>query len=171
MRISRIGIRWLWVFVFAIALPYMPIRAAGLDRAGRQPFIVYGLLKTEDAMSPGLTTGMVLFSLIGFALIYAALMGTDIFLLTNSPRLIRRMPDQNPWRWNLNVKRSNKAGGNHGSTNSLVCIDCGTLHWFFFLKALTLGWAYCCRSWAGTIPSAGLSSIPSAPIGMGTKSG
>jgi cytochrome d ubiquinol oxidase subunit I len=42
---------------------------------------VYGLLKTEDAMSPGLTSGMVLFSLIGFALIYTALMVVDVFLL------------------------------------------------------------------------------------------
>jgi cytochrome bd ubiquinol oxidase subunit I len=49
---------------------------------GRQPFIVYGLLKTQDAVSPNLTTGMVLFSLIGFALVYALLMGADVFLLT-----------------------------------------------------------------------------------------
>ena len=77
------GIRWLWVFVFAIALPYIANTSGWvLTELGRQPFIVYGLLKTEDAMSPGLTTGMVLFSLIGFALIYAALMGTDIFLLS-----------------------------------------------------------------------------------------
>ena len=48
---------------------------------GRQPFIVYGLLKTEDAMSPGLSSGMILFSLIGFALIYTALMGADVYLL------------------------------------------------------------------------------------------
>ena len=82
---NKVGprIRWLWVFVFAIALPYVANTSGWiLTEMGRQPFIVYGLLKTEDAMSPGLTTGMVLFSLIGFALIYAALMGTDIFLLT-----------------------------------------------------------------------------------------
>jgi cytochrome d ubiquinol oxidase subunit I len=76
------GIRWVWVFPFAIALPYIANTSGWvLTELGRQPFIVYGLLKTEDAMSPGLTTGMVLFSLIGFAVIYAALMGTDIFLL------------------------------------------------------------------------------------------
>ncbi len=76
------GIRWVWVFPFAIALPYIANTSGWvLTELGRQPFIVYGLLKTQDAMSPGLTTGMVLFSLIGFAVIYAALMGTDIFLL------------------------------------------------------------------------------------------
>jgi cytochrome d ubiquinol oxidase subunit I len=81
---NKVGprIRWLWVFVLAIALPYIANTSGWvLTELGRQPFIVYGLLKTEDAMSPGLTTGMVLFSLIGFAVIYAALMGTDIYLL------------------------------------------------------------------------------------------
>jgi len=82
---NKVGprIRWLGLFVFAIALPYIANTSGWvLTEMGRQPFIVYGLLKTADAMSPGLTTGMVLFSLIGFAVIYAALMGTDIFLLS-----------------------------------------------------------------------------------------
>jgi cytochrome d ubiquinol oxidase subunit I len=81
---NRVGpqIRWLGLFVFAIALPYIANTSGWvLTELGRQPFIVYGLLKTEDAVSPGLTSGMVLFSLIGFALIYALLMGVDIYLL------------------------------------------------------------------------------------------
>jgi cytochrome d ubiquinol oxidase subunit I len=81
---NRVGpnIRWLWVFTFAIALPYIANTSGWvLTELGRQPFIVYGLLKTEDAMSPGLSSGMVLFSLIGFALIYTALMGADVYLL------------------------------------------------------------------------------------------
>jgi cytochrome bd ubiquinol oxidase subunit I len=86
---NKVGprIRWLWVFVLAIALPYIANTSGWvLTELGRQPFIVYGLLKTENAMSPGLTTGMVLFSLIGFAVIYAALMGTDIYLLSKAAR-------------------------------------------------------------------------------------
>ncbi len=81
---NRVGpqIRWLGLFVFAIALPYIANTSGWvLTEMGRQPFIVYGLLKTDDAMSPGMTTGLVLFSLIGFALVYAALMGVDAFLL------------------------------------------------------------------------------------------
>ena len=81
---NRVGpnIRWLWVFTFAIALPYIANTSGWvLTELGRQPFIVYGLLKTEDAMSPGLSSGMVVFSLIGFALIYTALMGADVYLL------------------------------------------------------------------------------------------
>ena len=81
------GIRWVWVFPIAIALPYIANTSGWvLTELGRQPFIVYGLLKTQDAMSPGLTTGMVLFSLIGFAVIYVALMGTDIFLLAKAAK-------------------------------------------------------------------------------------
>jgi len=81
---SRVGpnIRWLVIFVFAIALPYIANTSGWiLTEMGRQPFIVYGLLNTEDAMSPGLSSGMILFSLIGFALIYTALMGADVYLL------------------------------------------------------------------------------------------
>ncbi|HTX90941.1 MAG TPA: cytochrome ubiquinol oxidase subunit I [Anaerolineales bacterium] len=82
---NKVGpqIRWLGLFVFTIALPYIANTSGWvLTEMGRQPFIVYGLLKTEDAMSPGLTSGMILFSLIGFALVYAALMGADVYLLT-----------------------------------------------------------------------------------------
>ena len=86
---NKVGprIRWQGVFVFAIALPYIANTSGWiLTEMGRQPFIVYGLLKTEDAISPGLTTGMILFSLIGFALIYAALMGADIFLMARAAK-------------------------------------------------------------------------------------
>jgi cytochrome d ubiquinol oxidase subunit I len=70
------------LFVFTIALPYIANTSGWiLTEMGRQPFIVYGLLKTDQAMSPGLSTGMVLFSLIGFGLVYAVLMGVDAYLL------------------------------------------------------------------------------------------
>ena len=81
---NKVGpqIRWLGLFVFAIALPYVANTSGWvLTEEGRQPFLVYGLLKTQDGISPGLTGGMVLFSLIGFAVIYTALMGVDVYLL------------------------------------------------------------------------------------------
>jgi cytochrome d ubiquinol oxidase subunit I len=49
---------------------------------GRQPWVVYGYLKTSDAVSPNLTVNMVLMSFIGFTLIYGLLMFVDIILLT-----------------------------------------------------------------------------------------
>ena len=41
---------------------------------GRQPWIAYGLLRTEDGVSPLVSSGSVLFTIMGFAGIYT-LMG------------------------------------------------------------------------------------------------
>ena len=60
-----------------------------MTELGRQPWIVFGLLRIEDAVSPNVTVGMLLFSLIAFTLIYAALMAVDIFLL----RFFARQPE------------------------------------------------------------------------------
>jgi len=86
---NRVGpqIRWLGLFVLAMALPYIANTSGWvLTELGRQPFIVYGLLKTDAAVSPNLTPGMVLFSLIGFALVYTALMGADVYLLAKTAK-------------------------------------------------------------------------------------
>jgi cytochrome bd ubiquinol oxidase subunit I len=66
-----------------VILPFLATTSGWLlTEIGRQPWIVFGLLKTEDAVSPNLTPGMVLATLIGFILIYAVLMAADIYLLT-----------------------------------------------------------------------------------------
>ncbi|MCA9400739.1 MAG: cytochrome ubiquinol oxidase subunit I [Candidatus Omnitrophica bacterium] len=48
---------------------------------GRQPWIVYGLLKTSDALSKNVTANLVLTSLVMFTLIYLLLFVLFIFLL------------------------------------------------------------------------------------------
>ncbi len=74
--------KFIGLFPFFIALPYLAnIGGWLLTETGRQPWVVYGLLKTQDAFSPNLTTGMVLTSLIGFTLIYGLLLVTDVYLL------------------------------------------------------------------------------------------
>jgi cytochrome d ubiquinol oxidase subunit I len=45
---------------------------------GRQPWVVYGLLRTQDAVTPSLTTSDVLISLTGYVLVYAVLMSFGI---------------------------------------------------------------------------------------------
>lgn len=76
------GMRFLGIFPFAIALPYLANTFGWiLTEMGRQPWVVYSILKTADAVSPNVTVGMVSASLIGFALIYGTLMVVDIFLL------------------------------------------------------------------------------------------
>ncbi|MEW6060137.1 MAG: cytochrome ubiquinol oxidase subunit I [Actinomycetota bacterium] len=48
---------------------------------GRQPWVVYGLLKTRDAVSPSVGATFVLVTLIGFTLIYGVLAAVDVYLL------------------------------------------------------------------------------------------
>jgi cytochrome d ubiquinol oxidase subunit I len=74
--------RWLRWMPLAIALPYIANTSGWvLTETARQPWIVSFLLKTEHGISPNLGVGTVLFSLIGFALIYAVLMVADVYLL------------------------------------------------------------------------------------------
>jgi cytochrome d ubiquinol oxidase subunit I len=72
-------LKWM---VWAIPLPYIANTSGWiLTETARQPWIVTGLLRTENGVSPNLTAGLVLFSLVGFALLYAALMVADVYLL------------------------------------------------------------------------------------------
>jgi len=74
--------RWLKWAPWVIVLPYIAnISGWILTEMGRQPWIVQGLLKVQDAVSPNLTNGDVLASLIGFALLYGVLAAADIHLM------------------------------------------------------------------------------------------
>lgn len=69
-------------FPLAIVLPYLANTAGWIfTEMGRQPWVVFGLLKTKDAFSPNLTPGMVLTTLIVFVLVYGLLMAAAIFLM------------------------------------------------------------------------------------------
>lgn len=76
--------RWfLKVMLFAIPLPYLANQLGWLvAELGRQPWIVYGLLKTSDAVSKAISVPQVVASLIGFTLLYGTLAAVDIYLLT-----------------------------------------------------------------------------------------
>jgi cytochrome d ubiquinol oxidase subunit I len=66
----------------ALFLPYVANTTGWLmTELGRQPWIVFGLMKTEAAVSPTVTAGMVLISVVLFTLVYGALMVADIYLL------------------------------------------------------------------------------------------
>ncbi len=73
---------YLRLLVWAVALPYVANTTGWLfTELARQPWIVFGLQKTADAVSPNVSFGMVLFSLIGFTVLYGALMVADLYLL------------------------------------------------------------------------------------------
>ena len=75
--------RWyFWAAVWTIPLPFIAALAGWvLTEVGRQPWIVYGLLRTSDANSPSVSATWLGISLGTFALLYAALTVTDIVLL------------------------------------------------------------------------------------------
>jgi len=66
--------KWMKWTPALLILPYLA-NASGwiLTEMGRQPWIVQGLLKVEDAVSPNLTTVDLLISLIGYTAVYGSL--------------------------------------------------------------------------------------------------
>ena len=80
--------RWaMWILVFSVLLPQASNQLGwAAAEVGRQPWIVYGLMRTADAVSPTVSAGEVLVSLILFTLIYVALFVVFIALLDQKIR-------------------------------------------------------------------------------------
>ncbi len=72
---------YLKVMMAAIPLPYIAIQAGWmLAEAGRQPWIVYGLMRTEDAASP-ISGIQVMTTLVAFILVYGLLGAVGYYLI------------------------------------------------------------------------------------------
>lgn len=77
---------YLKVMLFAIPLPYIAIELGWvLAEVGRQPWIVYGLMKTSDAASP-VAGSQVLISLIAFILVYGLLGAAGFYLIAKTAK-------------------------------------------------------------------------------------
>ena len=73
--------RYLKLMLWSIPLPYLAIQFGWLvAEIGRQPWIVYRLMRTADAVSP-IAASQVAFTLIGFVLVYGLLGAVDFYLL------------------------------------------------------------------------------------------
>ena len=75
--------RYLGLMVPAVVLPFLANSAGWVfTEMGRQPWVVFGMLKTEEAGSPSVSTAEVLITLIGFTALYGvlALIAGRIFL-------------------------------------------------------------------------------------------
>jgi cytochrome d ubiquinol oxidase subunit I len=78
--------KYLKVMLWAIPLPYLAATTGWvLAEVGRQPWIVYGLLKTSDAASP-VAVSQVMVSLIAFILVYGLLGAVGFYLMANAAR-------------------------------------------------------------------------------------
>lgn len=92
--LSLLGVFLLWrgtlfetawalkLFVFAAILPQLANQFGWFAaEMGRQPWVVYGLLRTSDALSQAVTANQVLFSLIMFSVVYLILFLLFVYLL------------------------------------------------------------------------------------------
>ncbi len=79
--------RLLALLVPAIALPYVANSSGWIfTEIGRSPWIVFGLQRIEDAVSPAVTAGELAVSLVGFTVLYGVLMAVDVYLLAKNAR-------------------------------------------------------------------------------------
>ena len=75
---------YLKIMLWSIPLPYIAIEMGWMvTEVGRQPWIVYGLMKTSVAASP-ITTTQVFISLVGFILVYGLLGAVGFYLMTKT---------------------------------------------------------------------------------------
>ncbi|SEU19050.1 cytochrome ubiquinol oxidase subunit I [Nonomuraea wenchangensis] len=89
--------RWRWAHPLLVAMTPLPfvLSIAGwvAREVGRQPWMVWGKLTVADAMTPGLTAGMVTASLAGFAGVLGLLAVVDYVLIARAIRRGPREPD------------------------------------------------------------------------------
>jgi cytochrome d ubiquinol oxidase subunit I len=80
--------RWfLWGCVLASPLGFLAVLAGWITtEVGRQPWTVYGLLRTADSVSPSLTGFDVVLSLIGYGAVYLIMFPAGIALMARTVR-------------------------------------------------------------------------------------
>ena len=85
--------RWyLWALLLSLPFPYIANEAGWVVTCvGRQPWIIYGVLRTAQGYSPNVSTGEVLFTLLGFTGIYIVLGLLFVFLLL---KIIAQGPEE-----------------------------------------------------------------------------
>ena len=84
--------RWLMhIFMWGVFLPQVANQVGWYTaETGRQPWVVYGLLRTSNALSTSVKASQVVFSLILFTLVYALLFALFVYLLNKK---IKHGPD------------------------------------------------------------------------------
>ena len=80
----------LWVTFFSFPLPFIAILTGWFTaEVGRQPWVIYGVLRTTKALTPSLTTAEATFSLVVFCSLYAFIFSFGSFYIY---RLLRAGP-------------------------------------------------------------------------------
>jgi len=72
----------LWILMLSLPFPYIANTAGWISaEVGRQPWLIYGVMRTAEGSSPNVSTGNTLFTLIGFMGIYTVLSILFLFLV------------------------------------------------------------------------------------------
>ena len=72
---------WLWVLMLSLPFPFIANTAGWMTaELGRQPWLVYGLMRTSEGPSMRVSSGNTLFTLIGFMGMYTVLAMLFLFL-------------------------------------------------------------------------------------------
>lgn len=87
----------LWLLMLSAPFPYIATTAGWMTaELGRQPWLVYGLLRTADGTSPLVHSGNALFTLLGFLGLYLLLGILFLFLLAETIRHGPSVVDAHP---------------------------------------------------------------------------
>ncbi len=87
----------LWLLMLSAPFPYVATTAGWLTaELGRQPWLVYGLLRTADGTSPLVHSGNALFTLLGFLGLYLLLGILFLFLFAETIRHGPSVADAHP---------------------------------------------------------------------------
>jgi cytochrome bd ubiquinol oxidase subunit I len=91
LKNSKLNELFLRILPFTIPLPIIAIELGWiLAEVGRQPWVVYHVLKTRDAFSTNVSGGEILTTIIAFSLIYLLLGSLFLFVLN---KIVRKGPD------------------------------------------------------------------------------
>ncbi len=72
----------LWILLFASPLPYVANTAGWMTaELGRQPWLIYGLMRTSDGSSAQVSSGNAMFTLLGFMGMYTLLLMLGLFMI------------------------------------------------------------------------------------------
>ncbi|TFD65208.1 cytochrome ubiquinol oxidase subunit I [Cryobacterium ruanii] len=86
---------WMWkVAIWSFPMSFLAMTVGWVfTEMGRQPWLVFGLLRTEDGVSPGVTGVEILISLIIFTVLYGILAVVEFKLIL---RAVQKGPDEAP---------------------------------------------------------------------------
>lgn len=85
--------RWMmWILMLSFPFPYIANTAGWMTaEIGRQPWLVYGVMRTQDGFSPTVSSGNVMFTLLGFMGMYLVLGVLFLYLIW---REVERGPEK-----------------------------------------------------------------------------